>query len=1085
MKRHLLFALAMLFATVGFAQKDITSQYITNAKLDQGTVQVINGTTTRTLDGWTVKNFNNSQQGNNTQGWASESYAGWGNLDITEYSLTQNITLPAGHYTLVNYSFFRYGLDFNTDPSKSLAYLKAGDNQVLVKTLGSITANGYANSQAEGANAFDSKMYRNTVDFTIDADGTQIEIGLVGTFDLKQSWMICGMFELIDNDQLATMDSPFDVTGYITNPGFEYRDMTGWTVSPAGYFGTQNNNQSFKVGGHYAEKWQASGALPEGSMSQTLTGLPAGFYKLTVNLGGNGTYVDLNGKTAEWTADKDYTVGYVLAENEDLVITAGKTAEGTANWIHFDNFRLHFCGDVAAALTTLCEKVTEYEGKIPSTAYSNLQTEVNAKNQTYSDVDELLAAIDDVQELYDAADLLVAPYAAWNEAYGKATELPVGLVVPIHTEAEAATTAAAIEAATAKLIAFEEAYSDWREMYAYAEALVDVANDNEDANNTLGSAINEQYEAMENATSAETVTSATAALKEAMVTYAGVANPTSEDEPFDLTFMLTNPDLTPYWDGTWWIQPEGWFTDQEGGNFQVMNNGSVNATTGEDIFMEYYYLNNGTTWGNNQFNIYTMANLAEGTYKMSCFAFAKEENYTSGNPKGAVYFYANDTQGSCVTSNILAPQSIEFVQESEGEVKIGLKPQEGNTYNWMGIGYVQLFKVPAKAFVIDEAVAYDNTQEGAGDVILTRTIKEGMNTVVLPFQMTAADIEILGGEGAVARTVSEFLPASEDFSFAEVTEVAPNQPFFLYATVASADREDGNVFTFKGKTLVAGEPKAEVGDLFTLVGTYAVTAEVPVSTPEKRNFILNGGKLYNVDSEGVSIHNTRCYIEINIPSIAINEGETFENTQTYKYANVTLTRTIKEGMNTVVVPFELTAEDIAAIGGEGAVAYTVSGYANDNLKFATAETVAANIPFFLNATEATSGAGEFAFEGKKVVAGDPIVKVSADCSLVGTYETTPVPVSGDNGSYYILSGGKFYTVNSEVNIKNTRFYVATSAPAGANTLGFTFDDGEANAINGIIANDNAPEGIYNLQGQKVEKATKGIYIINGKKVLVK
>ena len=70
-------------------------------------------------------------------------------------------------------------------------------------------------------------------------------------------------------------------------------------------------------------------------------------------------------------------------------------------------------------------------------------------------------------------------------------------------------------------------------------------------------------------------------------------------------------------------------------------------------------------------------------------------------------------------------------------------------------------------------------------------------------------------------------------------------------------------------------------------------------------------------------------------------------------------------------------------------------------------------------------------------------------------------------------------------IKNTRFYVATSAPAGANTLGFTFD-GEANAINGIIANDNAPEGIYNLQGQKVTNPVKGgIYIIDGKKVLVK
>ena len=33
--------------------------------------------------------------------------------------------------------------------------------------------------------------------------------------------------------------------------------------------------------------------------------------------------------------------------------------------------------------------------------------------------------------------------------------------------------------------------------------------------------------------------------------------------------------------------------------------------------------------------------------------------------------------------------------------------------------------------------------------------------------------------------------------------------------------------------------------------------------------------------------------------------------------------------------------------------------------------------------------------------------------------------------------------------------------------------------------DNAAATIYNLQGQKVNKAEKGIYIINGRKVLVK
>ena len=402
----------MLFAAVSFAQKDVTSQYITNAKFNNGTT------------GWTVINRENGPaQGNNTAGYAMEFYAGWGGLSTTSYSATQSITLPAGHYTLVNYSFFRQGEFYNTNSNKSLAFLKAGDNQVAIKTLASINENntfavgGYANSMIEGANVFDSKMYRNAVDFTIDADNTQIEIGVEGTFDEARSWCILGMFELINKDLPATMDSPFDVTGYITNPGFEYRNMTGWTLSENNTLKAADGNDlqhQFKVGGWFAEQWQGSGALTERNISQTLTSLPAGYYKLTANLGGNGTYIDLNGKTANWTADKDYTVGYVLAENENLTITAGKTAEGTANWIHFDNFRLQFCGDVAAALTTLLNKVTEYADQLPTDIYAQLQTNVAAYNQTYTDVDDLLTAIAALDALYDEADNYSANF---NAAY--------------------------------------------------------------------------------------------------------------------------------------------------------------------------------------------------------------------------------------------------------------------------------------------------------------------------------------------------------------------------------------------------------------------------------------------------------------------------------------------------------------------------------------------------------------------------------------------------------------------------------------------------------------------------------------------
>lgn len=404
--KSMLVAAALTMGMGAQAQKDVTSQYIVNAKLSDG------------LNGWTNVNFNDPVRGNKTAGYASESYAGWGSLEKEAYSLTQKVTLPAGHYTLVNYSFFRYGVSYNTDASKSLAFLKAGDQKVAVKTLGSITANGYANSQAEGANCFDSKMYRNTVDFTIDADNTEIEIGLEGTFDLKQSWVIAGMFELIDNDTKATIEGPFDMTGLITNPGFEYRDMTGWTMSADGAFKAQSNT-SFdnKAGGFYCEQWQQSGALSDRSMKQTLTNIPNGLYNLSVYCyyGGTGAYVKANDNIKEIPANASgkYTVSTVV-NNGEVTIEAG-LKDGTSNWVCFDRFELNYCGDVEVYVNGLRDKV---KAAIDDAAPMNGEVFAGLQ-KAYNDTEEIndyLAAIDQLNEALNKVEASVNAYAKAKEA---------------------------------------------------------------------------------------------------------------------------------------------------------------------------------------------------------------------------------------------------------------------------------------------------------------------------------------------------------------------------------------------------------------------------------------------------------------------------------------------------------------------------------------------------------------------------------------------------------------------------------------------------------------------------------------------
>lgn len=310
----------------------------------------------------------------------------------------------------------------------------------------------------------------------------------------------------------------------------------------------------------------------------------------------------------------------------------------------------------------------------------------------------------------------------------------------------------------------------------------------------------------------------------------------------DLTFLLTNPDLTslPAWQNC-----DGWYSEQTDGNRQVMHTDreDVKADDGKNCFYEYWSYN---AKANDKFNLYTKLNLPEGTYTISCYAFATQQDGEAGKtPVEGVYFYANDTQGDVVANTKLAQKFISFVNDAQQEVKIGLKAlSSGNTFNWMGIGYVELYKVPAQSYTVDETQAWDNTVAGAGAVTLNRTIKAGVNTLVLPFSMTQAEVETNFGAGSKVYAMNSF--ANENISFTTHDGISANTPCLLKAT------EAGTSYAIEGRTIVAGEPKASVTGL-DFIGTYAASITVPTGS-----YIISGGKIYNVNS-AVTLKNTRAY----------------------------------------------------------------------------------------------------------------------------------------------------------------------------------------------------------------------------------
>lgn len=111
--------------------------------------------------------------------------------------------------------------------------------------------------------------------------------------------------------------------------------------------------------------------------------------------------------------------------------------------------------------------------------------------------------------------------------------------------------------------------------------------------------------------------------------------------------------------------------------------------------------------------------------------------------------------------------------------------------------------------------------------------------------------------------------------------------------------------------------------------------------------------------------------------------------------------------------------------------------------------------------------------------------------MVGTLKAIVLnETEGEYTNYYLSNGASgvgFYKVNGSVDLKANRAYLPLlkgTTKADTRFIGIGFDDEDGTTgISNISINEK--DVWYNLQGQRVENPGKGIYIRNGKKVIVK
>lgn len=212
---------------------------------------------------------------------------------------------------------------------------------------------------------------------------------------------------------------------------------------------------------------------------------------------------------------------------------------------------------------------------------------------------------------------------------------------------------------------------------------------------------------------------------------------------------------------------------------------------------------------------------------------------------------------------------------------------------------------------------------------------------------------------------------------------------------------------------------------------------------------------------------------------------------------VILKRNIYSGWNTFCVPFALTQAQLEEAYGSGAVAKYLSdvttGAEGVTLHFTPEEKggIKANKAYLLYLTADVTEAKTFSGVTLQP-AGDCTTTVRADNGDDYTFQGILVPttLATNDTQYFLNSAGTAFVLPRADSspMKATRAYIIVPTPAGsAQGRQYNFDfNGTTTAIDDVTVSGMEDGTWYTISGIRINRpAAKGVYIHNGRKVIVK
>ncbi len=273
------------------------------------------------------------------------------------------------------------------------------------------------------------------------------------------------------------------------------------------------------------------------------------------------------------------------------------------------------------------------------------------------------------------------------------------------------------------------------------------------------------------------------------------------------------------------------------------------------------------------------------------------------------------------------------------------------------------------------------------------------------------------------------------------------------------------------------ESRLMFDDCFSLVGGQGTAWTRDVSTIDKTYAHIDGG-------ESNPGYLTQLF------NIALNENFDDNSATISEYngkpCKVTLARAIVPGSyNTLCLPFDVDNVLLKEKFGEDVELAELSGTHMENetlyFDFAPADAITAGVPYLIYVSDAVES--PITFNAVTVKEGtQPVTTSLAD--FIPVFDVTTL----DNGNENILFLGAnntlYYPSTTSGAMKGFRAYFEVKGAAqGAKAM--VMMDNSLTGVKTILNENLQNEQVFDLQGRMVTRPAKGLYIMNGKKVIIK